>query len=37
MDKETDNHGHESTIRADKLNNLKKVNVQFADVGENVG
>ena len=31
MDKETDKRGRESTIRADKLNNLKKVNVQFAD------
>lgn len=37
MDKETDNRRRESTIRANKLNNLKKVNVQFADVGENVG
>ena len=33
MDKETDNRGCESTIRANKLNNLKKANVQFADEG----
>ena len=31
VDKESDVCEHESTIRTDKWNNLKKVDVQFAD------